>query len=342
MQAIVAHMNRELSQAAEGHRVFASLRRPFPASGPSGGFTFMLEDRSGGTTSVFCDQNLNKFLAAARKRPELAESHHHVPAQRAAESSSTWIATKSCSRASPSGDVYQTLADFHGRILRQLFQPLRPAMAGVLSRPRASTAAAPDEVGQFYVRTTERRDGSAERADARSKRITGPEFTHALQRVSLRRRSIGSAAPGYSSGQAMKALEEVFAETMPREMGFDYSGMSFQEQQARKGASPLAIFGLSLVFVFLILAALYESWSLPFSVLLGTPMAVVRRVFPRCAVRAHFDKQRLRADRAGDAHRSGREERHSDRRVRQSANMKAASRSPTPRWTARASGCAPF
>ncbi len=83
-----------------------------------------------------------------------------------------------------------------------------------------------------------------------------------------------TAAPGYSTAQAMKALEEVFAKTMPPEMGYDYLGMSYQEQLASKGIPPAAIFSLSLVFVFLILAALYESWSLPFSVLLGTPVAV--------------------------------------------------------------------
>jgi HAE1 family hydrophobic/amphiphilic exporter-1 len=72
----------------------------------------------------------------------------------------------------------------------------------------------------------------------------------------------------------MKALEEVFAATMPAEMGFDYSGMSFQEKKAQEGVSPGVIFGFSLLFVFLILAALYESWTLPFSVLLSTPVAV--------------------------------------------------------------------
>jgi len=66
----------------------------------------------------------------------------------------------------------------------------------------------------------------------------------------------------------------VFKQTMPREMGFDYIGMSYQEQQARQGIPPWVIFGFSLLFVFLILAALYESWSLPFSVLLGTSGAV--------------------------------------------------------------------
>src|SRR6202044_946150 len=84
----------------------------------------------------------------------------------------------------------------------------------------------------------------------------------------------GSAAPGYSSDQATAALEDVFKQTMPPEMGFDYQGMSYQEQQAREGISSSVIFGFSLLFVFLILAALYESWSLPFSVLLSTPVAV--------------------------------------------------------------------
>lgn len=83
-----------------------------------------------------------------------------------------------------------------------------------------------------------------------------------------------SAKPGYSSGQAMKALEEVFAETMPREMGYDYIGMSYQEKVAAEGVPASVIFGFSLLFVFLILAAQYESWALPFSVLLCTPIAV--------------------------------------------------------------------
>src|SRR5260370_26035014 len=84
----------------------------------------------------------------------------------------------------------------------------------------------------------------------------------------------GSAAPGFRADQGSAALEDVFRQTMPREMGFDYSGISFLEQKAREGVPPAVVFGLSLLFVFLILAALYESWSLPFSVLLSTPVAV--------------------------------------------------------------------
>lgn len=81
--------------------------------------------------------------------------------------------------------------------------------------------------------------------------------------------------PGFSSAQAMKALEEVFDATMPTEMGYDYLGMSYQEKKALEGVPVSVIFGLSMVFVFLILAAQYESWSLPFGVLLGTPIAVL-------------------------------------------------------------------
>jgi HAE1 family hydrophobic/amphiphilic exporter-1 len=79
---------------------------------------------------------------------------------------------------------------------------------------------------------------------------------------------------GYSSAQAMRALEEVFARTMPSGMGFDYLGMSFQEKRAQQGISSITIFCFSFLFVFLILAALYESWTLPFSVLFCTPVAV--------------------------------------------------------------------
>src|SRR5207253_11233863 len=87
----------------------------------------------------------------------------------------------------------------------------------------------------------------------------------------------GAAAPGYSSAQATKALEETFRQTMPPEMGYDYLGMSFQEKKAQEGVPASVVFGMSLLFVFLILAALYESWSLPFSVLLSTPVAILDR-----------------------------------------------------------------
>jgi HAE1 family hydrophobic/amphiphilic exporter-1 len=134
-----------------------------------------------------------------------------------------------------------------------------------------------ENLGQFYVRNKDENMVPLS-AITRIDSLTGPEFT---MRYNLFRSAQINAtpAPGVSTGQATKALEEVFHETMPGEMGFDYMGMSFQEQQAAQGVSPMAIFGLSLLFVFLLLAAQYESWALPFSVLLSVPIAVFGAFF---------------------------------------------------------------
>jgi HAE1 family hydrophobic/amphiphilic exporter-1 len=127
-------------------------------------------------------------------------------------------------------------------------------------------------VGQFYVLNNKGENVPLSALTTIKSRV-GPEFT--LRFNEYRSAQInGSAAPGFSADQATAALEDVFKQTMPREMGFDYSGMSFQEQKAREGVPASVIFGLSLLFVFLILAALYESWTLPFSVLLSTPVAI--------------------------------------------------------------------
>jgi HAE1 family hydrophobic/amphiphilic exporter-1 len=130
-----------------------------------------------------------------------------------------------------------------------------------------------DNLGQFYVRNNDKNMVPLSSVIS-VKETSGPEFT--MRYNQYRSAQIfGNAAPGYSSAQAMKALEDVFAKTMPREMGYDYIGMSYQEKKAQEGISASAIFGFSLFCVFLILAAQYESWSLPFSVLLGTPIAVM-------------------------------------------------------------------
>jgi HAE1 family hydrophobic/amphiphilic exporter-1 len=104
-----------------------------------------------------------------------------------------------------------------------------------------------------------------------TRRISGPEYTNRFN-VYRAAQVIGSAAPGYSSGQALAALEEVAKQTLPPEMGYDWADLSYQEKKA--SGTTTSVFALSLVFVFLILAALYESWSLPFSVLLSIPVAV--------------------------------------------------------------------
>jgi hydrophobic/amphiphilic exporter-1 (mainly G- bacteria), HAE1 family len=171
----------------------------------------------------------------------------------------------------PLKDVYQTLQCFMGGIFVNYFNRFgRQWQIYVQAEGDYRTRA--DEMGQFFVRNSE--DQMVPLSALTGIHATaGPEFT---MRYNLYRSAQinASAKPGFSSAQAMKAMEEVFAQTMPREMGFDYLGMSYQEKKAQEGVSPAVIFGFSLLCVFLILAAQYESWSLPFSVLLGTPIAV--------------------------------------------------------------------
>ncbi len=168
-------------------------------------------------------------------------------------------------------DVYRTLQTFMGGFFIDYFNRFGRQWQ-VYVQAEGDYRNRAENLGLFYVRN---HDGESVPLAAltSTKSISGPEFT---MRYNLYRSAQinGASAPGYSSAQASKALEEVFAETMPPEMGYDYIGMSFQEKKAEQGVPPAAIFGLSFLFVFLILAALYESWSLPFSVLLGTPIAV--------------------------------------------------------------------
>jgi HAE1 family hydrophobic/amphiphilic exporter-1 len=129
-----------------------------------------------------------------------------------------------------------------------------------------------ENVGQFYVRNA-RGESVPLSTLVAMKSVSGPEFTTRFNGYSAAQIN-GTLAAGYSSQQGMQALEEVFAQTMPREMGFDYSAMSFQEKVAAEGIPAAAVFGFSLLVVFLLLAAQYESWTLPLGVLLGTPIAV--------------------------------------------------------------------
>jgi len=169
------------------------------------------------------------------------------------------------------GGVYRTLQAFMGGAFVNYFN-LFGRTWQVYVQAEGEYRTTPENVGQFRVRNAE---GQAVPLSTlmNMRTIYGPEFT--IRFNGYRAAQInGSVAPGYSTGQAMAALEQVFAETMPPEMGYDYMGMSFQEKQAAQGVKPSVVFGLSLMVVFLIMAAQYESWTLPFSVLLSTPIAV--------------------------------------------------------------------
>jgi len=237
--------------------------------GTSGGFTYVLEDRAGRDVQ-FLASNLDKFLAAARKRPEIgAISTTFLPS--VPQKFVKVDREKVLKQGVAVSDVYKTIHAFMGGLFINYFNDFGRTWQ-VYVEAEAPYRANMENLGQFYVRNS---GGQTVPLSALTKfeSRSGPEFT--MRYNEYRSAQInGSAAPGYSSDQATAALEDVFKQTMPREMGFDYMGMSYQEQQARQGVPAWAIFALSLLFVFLILAALYESWSLPFSVLLSTPVAV--------------------------------------------------------------------
>jgi len=267
-QVIKAQLNRKLSQIPEGI-AFDFSPPAIPGVGTAGGFTFVLEDRAGNDVQ-FLSSNLNTFLAAARKRPEIANI------------STTFLGSvpqqfidvdreKVLKQAVAINDVYRTVQAFMGGLFINYFNRFgRQWQVYIEAEGDYRTNA--ENVGQFYVKN---KNGVMVPLSALTKfePRPGPEF---IMRYNLYRcaQINGAAAPGYSSNQAMAALEQVFAQTMPHEMGYDYLGISYQEKKAQQGVSPSVIFGLSLLFVFLILAALYESWTLPFSVLLSTPVAV--------------------------------------------------------------------
>jgi len=237
--------------------------------GTSGGATFILQDRAGKDVA-FLAENTTKFIEAARKRPELASVsttfRPNVP-QLFLEVDQEKVLKQGVALS----DVYKTLQSFLGSGFINYFNRFGRQWQ-VYVQAEGDYRTNIDNVGQFYVRNNK---GEAVPLSALTsvRNVSGPEFT---MRYNLYRSAQinASAAPGFSSAQVMRALEAVFAETMPNEMGYEYMGMSFQEQKAQQGVSPAVIFGFSLLCVFLILAAQYESWSLPFSVLLGTPIAV--------------------------------------------------------------------
>ena len=229
----------------------------------------MLEDRAG-KDMAFLAENTSKFIEAARQRPELASVtttfSPFVP-QVFMDVDTDKVLKQGVDLTS----VYQTLQTFMGGYFVNYFNRFGRQWQ-VFLQAEGEYRVQAEQVGQFFVKN-DKGDMVPLSALVNTRSGSGPEFT---QRYNLYRCSQinANAAPGYSSAQAMAALEEVFAKTMPAGMGFDYSGMSFQEKKAAQGVSPMVIFAMSLLFVFLILAAQYESWSLPFSVLLGTPIAV--------------------------------------------------------------------
>ncbi len=248
---------------------FAFPPPAIPGVGASGGATFILQDRAGKDVE-FLSENVNKFIEAARKRPELtgvSTTFRPTVPQLFVEVDKE----RALAQGVAINDVYKTLQSFLGSGFINYFNRFGRQWP-VYIQAEGDYRTDIGNIGQFSVRNNKGKTVPLA-ALVSVRHISGPEFT---MRYNLYRSAQinASAASGFSSADVMKALEETFAETMSSEMGFDYLGMSYQEKQAQEGISPGVIFAFSLFCVFLILAAQYESWSLPFSVLLGTPIAI--------------------------------------------------------------------
>jgi HAE1 family hydrophobic/amphiphilic exporter-1 len=267
-QQLIAKINQELkAQIPEATASFGFLPPTIPGLGAAGGFSLWLQDQSGGSVD-YLYQNLQRFLTAARKRPEL----QNVNAVFRAGVPQLYVDVdrdKVIKQGVPIGDVYQTLQTYLGAAYVNQFNRFgrqwRVFMSG---EPEAR--ANEQQIDQYYVRNN---DGNMVPLSAlvTVRHTVGPEYT---TRFNLFRSAqiTGSASPGHSSQQAMAALTAVAKQVLPPQMSYAWADLSYQEQKAAGAAGKT--FALSLVFVFLILAALYESWSLPWSVLLSVPVAV--------------------------------------------------------------------
>jgi HAE1 family hydrophobic/amphiphilic exporter-1 len=266
---IQQNLAKQLGGIKEG-LAFSFPPPAIPGLGSSGGVSMVLEDRSGSGDLNFLTANTYKFLGALKNRPEIAAA---IPSYAPAVPQ-LYVDVdreKAAQQQVNLSDVYTTMQAFMGGTLVNYFNRFGRQWQTYIEA-EGDTRTNINNIGQFYV-TAANGNRVPLSAVTTVRRTTGPEFTTRYNEYEAAQLTI-VANPGYSSGQVMKALEQTFAQTMPAGMGMDYSGMSYQEYKAQQSIPPWVVYSLSIVFCFLILAAQYESWSLPFGVLLSTPVAI--------------------------------------------------------------------
>jgi HAE1 family hydrophobic/amphiphilic exporter-1 len=266
-QNIVRRLNEQFAARVTEALAFAFGPPAIPGLGTGSGFTMMLQDL-GGNSPEFLANQADQFIAAASARPEIASVgtlyRAGVP-QVALDIDKP----KALKLGVPLADINTSIGAFLGGAYVNDFNRFG-RLYKVYVQAEPEYRASENGIRSFYVRNNE---GSM--VPLSTLVTTGPaqgaEFT---ARFNLFRSAelTGQPAAGYSSAQALDALEEVAEETLPSDMGYAWSDMSYQEKAA--AGTGAAVFVMALVFVFLILAAQYESWALPISVLLGTPIAV--------------------------------------------------------------------
>lgn len=264
---LTAKLNKAFAKDISRGTVIAFGPPPIQGLGTSAGFSLMLQDR-GGNTPQYLSANVDKFMAEARKRPEIGSIRTTF------RSGSPQIKLeidrdKAEKLDVPISSISTTVGAFLGGNYVNDFNRFgRQYRVYIQAEPEYRVR--PEDMQQFNVRS---KGGALVPLTTlvSNKNVSGPEFTN---RFNLYRSAEISGAPaeGYSSMQALNALQEVAKTALPPDMSYQWTNVSYQEKQSEGKGGTVFIF--ALIFVFLILAAQYESWGLPFSVLLGTPFAV--------------------------------------------------------------------
>ncbi|HTQ49166.1 MAG TPA: efflux RND transporter permease subunit, partial [Candidatus Acidoferrales bacterium] len=264
--AITREWTRKFA-AIPGARAFAFSPPPLPGYGMVGGFNVQLQDRSGGSIDQLAGY-VRQFTEAVAKRPEIGRittTFNVATPQVKVELDRE----KARALGVPVDSVFATLQTYlSGLYVNDFVRFGRVYKVFLQAEPQFTSK--PDDIGQFYVRNN---SGGMVPLNTlvTVNKMSGPNV---VTRFNLYNAAeiMGAPAPGYSSGQAMKAIEEVM-KTMPPETGYEWSGLTLQEKKS-EGQAPV-IFGMAILFVFLLLAAQYESWGLPFAVLLATPTVIL-------------------------------------------------------------------
>jgi hydrophobic/amphiphilic exporter-1 (mainly G- bacteria), HAE1 family len=272
VKALIARAQPQFAAISEAV-VFPFNLPTLAGFGASNAARILLQDRSGTLTIEQLGAEAGRFMAAARQRPELANvftsfdpNYPQVKVDLDRE--------KARSLGVPINEVFNALSAVMGGAYVNDFNRFG-RLYRVYVQADAEYRRGPQDIGQIYVRS---QSTGTMIPLSTLVTVTSVPNTELVTRFNLFRSVEVLAAParGYTSGQALAALEEVFAATMPREMGFAYAGTAYQEKIAPPAAPT---FILAIVFVFLLLAALYESWRLPWAVLLGTPTVVLGAAF---------------------------------------------------------------
>jgi len=267
LQGLMASLQQRMARFKEATTVVISPPA-IPGLGNTGGFSFIFQEReAGGDIKVF-DSNLQKFLGAIRKRPEIASAFSFFTAntpgyrldidRQKAKKLGVSITEVGNALRTYLGSAYVNDFTLYGRTFR------------VVAQADSSYRGDISDLGQYYVRNTAGGMVPLSTLTTYQRTETAPLISH----YNLFRSAEinGNPTAGFSSGDAIKALQETAAQTLPQGYGFEFSGLSREELLA--GGQTIYVFALSIIFVFLFLAALYESWSVPFSVLLAVPVGI--------------------------------------------------------------------